>query len=83
MYALKEWGYKPGVVSDVIAEVLQEHPAGLDRERIVDEILKRRMVRKSTILLALTDHARFTRLSDGRYTLVSTSPLEVSTSQTS
>ncbi len=70
MYALKEWGYKPGVVSDVIVEVLTGHSTGLDRERIVDEALKRRIVRKSTILLALTDHERFQRLPDGRYVLV-------------
>lgn len=71
MYALREWGYKPGVVSDVIAEVMKSAPTPMDREAIVSEVLKRRIVRKSTILLSLTDRKRFDRLPDGRYTLAS------------
>jgi len=69
MYALQEWGYKPGVVSDVIAEVMKGSANPMDREAIVGEVLKRRIVRKSTILLALTDRNRFDRMPDGRYTL--------------
>ncbi|MBI5135595.1 hypothetical protein HZA86_05185 [Candidatus Uhrbacteria bacterium] len=72
IYALAEWGYTPGVVSDVIAEILSTSPAPLHRDTIIQEVLKRRMVRKSTIVLALTDRSRFDRTADGRYQLAQT-----------
>lgn len=68
-YALSDWGYTPGVVSDVVARVIEDAGAPTTRQDIVDRVLKERMVRKSTVLLALTDRSRFTKLSDGRYTL--------------
>lgn len=69
IYALKEWGYKEGTVSEVIADVLQEagHPIGKDQ--IVEAVLKRRMVKTSTIYLALTNKNLFKRV-DELYTLV-------------
>lgn len=68
IYALKEWGYKEGTVSEVIADVLQEagHPIGKDQ--IVEAVLKRRMVKTSTIYLALTNKNLFKRV-DELYTL--------------
>lgn len=66
IYALKEWGYKPGVVADVIAELLKER-GPLERMAIVDEVLKQRLVKKNTIHLALTNKQRFARMPDGRY----------------
>lgn len=72
IYALKEWGYKQGVVADVIAHILQQHGKPMSREQLVDAILKQRLVKRNTIHLALTDKKRFTRLADGRYTLATT-----------
>lgn len=69
IYALSEWGYTSGVVADVIIEVLSTSNQPLNRDTIVEEVLKRRIVRKSTILLALTDRARFDRTSEGNYCL--------------
>lgn len=76
IYALKEWGYERGVVSDVIAKLLSTHTEGLTRERIIDEVFKQRIVRKSTIVLALTDRNRFTRSQSGRYTLNPAAPAD-------
>lgn len=68
MYALKEWGYKPGVVADVIAEILvAEGP--LTRDEITAKVLEQRVVKKNTISLALTNKGRFQKLDDGRYSL--------------
>ncbi len=67
-YALKEWGYEPGVVADVIASVLETAAQPLHRDSIIEAVMRQRMVRKSTILLALTDRNRFTRRPDGMYT---------------
>lgn len=74
IYALREWGYEKGVVSDVITQVLQHLGKPLYREEIVEAVLKRRIVKKNTIHLALTNKAVFTKLPDGRYTI--TAPAE-------
>ncbi|MEK7529142.1 MAG: sigma factor-like helix-turn-helix DNA-binding protein, partial [Patescibacteria group bacterium] len=47
IYALKEWGYEDGTVSDVISGILREH-GSLDRDRIVEEVMKRRQVKRIT-----------------------------------
>lgn len=71
IYALREWGYAPGVVADVIVLILQER-GPLDREAIVREVLKQRMVKKGTVYLALTNRQKFEHLSNGTYTLTQT-----------
>lgn len=68
-YALEEWGYKPGVVRDVIAEILKKEGA-LTKEEVVDRVLKERFLKKNTILVNLQNPKYFTKLSDGRYTVV-------------
>lgn len=70
IYALREWGYKPGVVADVIRDVLTTAGEPLSREDIVSKVLAQRMVKKNTIHLALTNKTMFSRQEDGRYTLV-------------
>lgn len=70
IYALSEWGYKPGTVADVISEILKNSGRPLTKEEITNEVLKSRMVKKSTINLALTDKNRFKKLPDQTYTLV-------------
>lgn len=67
VYALKEWGYKPGVVADVIREVLEKAGEPLTRDEIVRRVLEQRLVKKNTIHLALADQGQFTKLPDGRY----------------
>jgi len=69
IYALKEWGYKPGVVVDVLVDILTKAGKPMSRDEIVRAVLEQRMVKRNTILLALTNKQRFTRLSSGEYTL--------------
>lgn len=73
IYALKEWGYKPGVVADILVQTLRER-GPLGRDELVDEVMKQRLVKKGTIYLALTNRQHFQRLPDGRYTLAGASP---------
>ncbi len=73
MYALAEWGYKPGTVSDVVCDILKNENNGLQREEIVRRVLTQRFVGKATVHLALMDRERFTKLPDERYIL--TQPL--------
>jgi len=68
IYALREWGFIPGVVSDVIVEILKKGTEPMDRDAIVDEVLKQRMVKKGTIYLALSNQSKFSRTDDGKYT---------------
>ncbi len=67
LYALKEWGYQEGVVSDVISQVLEDAAESMHRDEIVDKVLEQRMVKKNTIYLALTDKEVFRKHEDGRY----------------
>lgn len=69
IYALKEWGYKPGVVADVIEGILAASNEPIARDRLIEKVLEQRMVKKNTITLALSDGARFEKLPDGRYRL--------------
>lgn len=70
IYALKEWGYKAGVVTDIIQDILKEK-GPLTKDEIIAEVLKQRMVKKSTIVLMLTNKQLFKKLSDHRYDLAS------------
>lgn len=69
IYALKEWGYKSGVVTDIIKDVLQKN-GPLTKDEIISYVLKQRMVKESTIALMLTNKKMFVKISDGRYELI-------------
>lgn len=69
LYALTEWGYKPGVVRDVIRETLEEKGA-LKKEEIIKHVKEARFVKDNTILVNLNDSRYFKRMKDGRYTAV-------------
>lgn len=70
IYALKEWGYKPGVVADILIAIFKREQHPLTRDELVAEVLKQRMVKRNTIHLALTNRKKFTKNSDGTYSLV-------------
>lgn len=66
-YALKDWGYNPGQVKDVIYQVLQASNSALPKEAIIDSVLKQRMVKESTILLNLQNKNLFLKDGEGKY----------------
>ncbi len=69
LYALKEWGYEPGTVADVIISVMKESRSALSKNDIVKRVLDKRRVKENTILLNLQNRKRFQKTKDG-YTLV-------------
>lgn len=71
LYALKEWGYSTGTVSDIIEEVLRKAGEPLHRDEIVQQVLKSRHVKETTILLNLQSKPRFKRTAKATYTLAS------------
>ncbi len=81
IYALKEWGYAPGTVAEVITEVLKEWGEPMPAEEIIDQVLARRLVKRATVRMNLCDHSRFT-YADGCYTLVDKTTDELNAAET-
>ncbi len=69
IYALKEWGYKPGTVADVIAGILQDNGAPMSKDDLVKQVLEQRLVKRNTVLLGLQNKQRFKKMPDGQYWL--------------
>ena len=67
-YALKEWGYQPGTVKDVIIQALKDR-GPLTREEILHNVLKNRLVKSNTILINLQNRKHFIKQQDNRYKL--------------
>lgn len=68
IYALRKWGYEDGTVAEVIAGILKEK-GPLDREQIIAEVLKKRQVKRITILLNLKNKPIFERVGRDAYAL--------------
>ncbi|MFA7191822.1 MAG: sigma factor-like helix-turn-helix DNA-binding protein [Candidatus Paceibacterota bacterium] len=68
IYALKEWGYKTGVVRDVIRELLKKN-GPMTKEDIVDQVMKERYLKKNTILVNLQNSKYFKKNKQGLYTV--------------
>ena len=69
LYALTEWGYAPGVVKEVLRELLEKE-GPLSKEEIIDKVRKERYVKDNTIVVNLQDNAHFKRLANGTYMIV-------------
>lgn len=70
VYALREWGYNDGTVSQVIYNILKEAQKPLDKKEIIEKVLGQRIVKKTTVSLALNDRSKFKLTEDGKYSLV-------------
>lgn len=66
LYALAEWGYHPGVVRDVITDILNKE-GPLTKEEILKRVGKIRFVKANTILVNLSDNRYFINKKDGTY----------------
>ncbi len=73
IYALAEWGYKKGVVADVIREILKSFGRPLTRDEIINEVLKKRQVKRNTILVGLSNRKNFQKVGKDKYTLAEVS----------
>jgi hypothetical protein len=69
IYALKEWGYAKGTVSDIIVKILKKSKEPMHRDDIVREVLKSRQVKETTILLNLQGKKQFKRVAKATYAL--------------
>ena len=69
IYALTKWGYEKGTVGEVIEAILRKVGHPLSKEEIVNEVMKRRMVKKNTILVGLANKKKFRRNAENKYIL--------------
>jgi hypothetical protein len=68
IYALAEWGYTPGTVAEIIADVLREEQP-LHKDEIVRRVLLKRQVKTTTIILNLQEKEQFQRTAKATYKL--------------
>lgn len=68
IYALREWGYEPGTVLQVISNMLAKQ-GPMSKEQIVTTVLKNRLVKENTILINLQNRKLFKQNQEGKYLL--------------
>ncbi|MFH0770661.1 MAG: sigma factor-like helix-turn-helix DNA-binding protein [Candidatus Peregrinibacteria bacterium] len=66
LYALREWGYEPGTVSEVIERILRDK-GPLSKKEIIAEVAKQRTVKVGTISLNLQKMPYFKRVGRAVY----------------
>ncbi len=66
LYALREWGYEPGTVADVIEKILKDK-GPLSKKEIIAEVAKQRTVKVGTISLNLQKMPYFVRVGRAVY----------------
>ena len=69
IYALKEWGYNPGTVKDVLIQIMKDNSQPENKDEIVKKVLSQRIVAKNTVLMNLNDKKYFLRNEQGKYIL--------------
>lgn len=69
IYALAEWGYKTGVVKDVIRDLLKKN-GPMKKEDIIEQVMKERYLKKNTILVNLQNAKYFKKNKNGEYTII-------------
>ena len=69
IYALDSWGYSRGTVGDIITDILRQAGEPLHREEIVKQVLAKRQVKETTILLNLQSKPQFKRIAKATYIL--------------
>jgi len=67
IYALKEWGFKPGTVLDVILDILGKNWGPMTTEDIIKKVLKVRNVKKTTIYMNLQNKKAIERVGRNFY----------------
>lgn len=75
IYALKEWGYKPGNVADVVIDILKDN-GPMTKDEIIDAVLERRNVKKSTVYLSLMNSDKIKKNEQGKYAIVEEVPAQ-------
>lgn len=68
IYGLAEWGYEPGTVKEVIANLLRKE-GPQPKDKIIAHVTASRMVKPNTIVLGMQDKNLFQENEDGKVAL--------------
>lgn len=68
MYALKKWGYESGKVSEVVERILKEN-GPLTKQELLEKVLAKKLVKKTTVNLAITNNPKIKKNKYGKYEL--------------
>ncbi|MCL2094898.1 hypothetical protein FWH13_02155 [Candidatus Saccharibacteria bacterium] len=69
IYALATWGYEKGTVSDIIVRYLKEQGTPIERDKIINHVLRLRQVKATTVLLNLQNRELFAKVGKNQYQL--------------
>jgi hypothetical protein len=69
IYALSDWGYKNGVVRDVIKDLIKKN-GPMKKEEIIEQVMKERYLKKNTILVNLQNSKYFKKNKEGKYNII-------------
>lgn len=65
IYALKEWGYEPGTVKEIIESILKNSKKPISEDELVKKVLEQRKVKVNTIKINLHTHPKIKRVNEG------------------
>lgn len=68
-YALTDWGYETGTLIELIQREMKKQGHPLTREEVVRAVLKNRLIKETTILLALQKRKYFKKIDKNTYYL--------------
>jgi hypothetical protein len=68
IYALTEWGYRPGITREIIEAVLKKQ-GPLSKDEIMEKVLKERQVKPNTVLVNLKNPKFFKQDKQGRFSV--------------
>lgn len=64
LYALSDWGFEGGTVEEVIDKVLKKD-GPLSQNAVVEEVMKKKKVKKATVLINLQNSPKFKQTPEG------------------
>lgn len=64
IYALKEWGYFAGTIREVLERILRKSEKPMTKEEIMEQVLKVRRVKKTTVMINLNNGKIFQKQRD-------------------
>ncbi|MEA2006577.1 MAG: sigma factor-like helix-turn-helix DNA-binding protein [Patescibacteria group bacterium] len=69
IYGLNVWGYPEGTVKDIIIAYLQEQDGPIKKETIIEYVLSKKQVKKTTVVVTLADKVAFDKDQSGMFTV--------------
>ena len=69
MYGLSDWGYDEGTVKEIIVKLLGQYDQPVEKHIIIDHVLKKKKVKRTTVMVNLADRQIFQRNDEGKFFL--------------